>query len=276
MTAPAKFAMGFEFQTNPPYANHAAAGYARDYVTNNPVVVIPSNGPGFSTILSNISGLSKYPFATGRISVYENDNVGAFFSVSKGSGTVASGLTWMGGDVSYSCEVLGFALNSASLGDTPWFTLNASNGTRFYSNKFQSFKSQWQVKDSGGTRREIQESTSSSYNTWNHWVCVVQAGTSGTWKIYRNNSESASATWTYGNIAAPDLWSMCNASNTQTGTSLTGFQCRFIRFYNGVLDATEVSELYNSGSYRDIDYINPNWRNNSQCKLDNGSIQVRV
>lgn len=268
MTAIDKFRFGCEFQGNPGYYFHWKPGYIGDFYSNNPRV---AGGPAYVAKYNTTiaTAFPKYPQCCYRNSVYLN---GTNFTLYCSSQTITNALAWMGGNVSVSIEVLCRWESLDSCGDTPWTSHNSKAHFRFYTNRYQAYKSQWLVYDSTNTSRSIQESTASSATTWNHYVCVVQAGTGGSpgvFKIYRNGVQTATADWTYGNLLAPDNnWIMFFPSNNYQAFGQDGAKMRILRYYQGVLDPTEVSELYNSGSWRDIDYINTTWRNNTQHKIN--------
>jgi hypothetical protein len=258
-----KFALGCEFQGNPAWGFHNNVGYASDYRIE-PVAGFLSFADG--------SILPNFPFYCGRLAL-----AGAL-TVTKGSGTVASGLAWMGGNVSVSMEILWRVPTGSDVGDCPWTNHNTASADslnchyRLYTNKFNSNLGQFFVRDSTNTRRSIQEGSAPTMTQWNHYVCVVQAGASGIWKIYRNGAETASSTWTYGDILAPNsTWTMFNCSNVGTIAN-PPIGLHFVRYYAGILDVTEVGELYNSAAYRDAVYVNPNYRQqNIQTKIDIGA-----
>lgn len=271
MTATDIFAFGFEFQGNPPYYAHSNNGKAGNFYTNNPYATgtHAGKGQGFrchydDTLAAN---MPTRPFCCYRNAVY-NSNIG--FTLYRSSGTIADALAWMGGNVSVSIEVLCRWESADSCGDVPWCQCSGTSHFRVYTNRYQSYKSQFHViDDATGTSRGIQEATSSPAASWVHYVCQVQAGdaiTPGVFKIYRNGVQTASADWSYGNLRAPTstLGNWFYSSNCYQGWGIDGAKLAFVRYYAGLADPTE---LYNRGTWREPLYVNPNYRE-SQIRID--------
>ena len=165
----------------------------------------------------------------------------------------------------------GFAVEIAiyyqtDIGDTTiWNFLNASGNHRYYINKFASYRGQFFVRDNAGTERTLQEGAGygSFLGSWTHFVCSIQKGVSNPWYIYRNGVASAgtATSWTYGDIKPFTGWTTIQSGSRNVNTFDTA-QMAFCRLYKDYIDADEVALLYNSGSWRTIDYVNTNWEQN--------------
>lgn len=278
MTVQSKFAWAFEYQEQDGSDKIAIAadGLSRYfYADDTPQITYRRRvwGPSLTPALNMnrwVTGILNAGSAA-----YESTYVVNNYVDTESTAFTAAGLNNPPG---FTVEIL--LMCPADIGDTVQWYQKTATGTAatthyFIVNKYQSLKSQFFITDNGGTQRSIQEATGMSYATWNHYVCTVQKGTGNPFYIYRNGTATAggATSWTYGDIKPFTDWSSIFwGSRNAAGWNYQAY----CRLYKDYLDATEVADLYNSGNYRNIDYINPNWRNNSQCKLDNGSIQVRV
>lgn len=229
-----KFAYGWEYQetggisplpTTFTFANHASAGNTKGYTL---AVKVANKTYRYSN--SPLGDL--YYGAPARNDYYE--------------GTNHNNLRTMLNTGKFSVELL---VNNVNAGIYQFFSSISQGVVEGCSIRQATGKILFQLNESAGTSHTLTDGTGGGTG-WTHIVCVVDKDTQE-WKNYRDGSESASASWTYGAVQS------FGSYHTQ---NYVAQDVRFIRYYNAALTSTEVTDLYNSAAYRNAYYVNANYQ----------------